>query len=562
MAFGDLIGSITGEGTTVTTSNLCTTVHTSSAISTGDLIYVCFAQGTQLQVTGITDDLGNTYTACNAGTDAGNYTARAFYSIATNSGTITTITAVSSSTFPVKWTCIAAFFRGPFGGTPGAIDRNPTNLVDTTSPVSPYNCPTTGALTQANEVVVHWIVSDVFASGYANPSSTQVGSFVVANPNGIVGSLAYRVVAATTSVTPQFTSPVNPTVTITGTTTFKRATSTVLVTSGLAVPAPTFDTAAFVQLHALGVNELAVSPPTLGTATLSQKHVFVANGAAAGQPAFGSVGVFISRIFAAPPAMASGVPAFGTPALGQKYVLTAAWFPLAPTLGAGTLGQKHVLPAALFPPTGPQLGVASFSAGRQLLAASFAVPAPTFATATFSQHHQFFTNGYVFSAPILGTPTPPLINRILTATSFANSAPSMTVVPLRLNDTFPPAPNLVIGYPVLGSSQIEILARPEVWLRHRLKRWSNDPNAEFYDEDGTEDEGPVQQAIFANLNDEIELTISSPSLVGRLSPGRGPAETVGLNNLRDFASDPAAASGGIPVGGLYRTGSVLKIRVA
>jgi len=32
--------------------------------------------------------------------------------------------------------------------------------------------------------------------------------------------------------------------------------------------------------------------------------------------------------------------------------------------------------------------------------------------------------------------------------------------------------------------------------------------------------------------------------------------------LQDFADDTAADAGGVPVGGLYRTGSVIKVRVA
>lgn len=37
---------------------------------------------------------------------------------------------------------------------------------------------------------------------------------------------------------------------------------------------------------------------------------------------------------------------------------------------------------------------------------------------------------------------------------------------------------------------------------------------------------------------------------------------VGLNTLTDAADDAAAAGAGIAVGGLYRTGSIIKVRVA
>lgn len=35
----------------------------------------------------------------------------------------------------------------------------------------------------------------------------------------------------------------------------------------------------------------------------------------------------------------------------------------------------------------------------------------------------------------------------------------------------------------------------------------------------------------------------------------------GIIGPADFASDAAAATGGVPIGGIYRTGSILKVRV-
>jgi hypothetical protein len=35
-----------------------------------------------------------------------------------------------------------------------------------------------------------------------------------------------------------------------------------------------------------------------------------------------------------------------------------------------------------------------------------------------------------------------------------------------------------------------------------------------------------------------------------------------LNNLPNYADDTAAASGGVPIGGLYRSTSTIKVRVA
>jgi hypothetical protein len=38
--------------------------------------------------------------------------------------------------------------------------------------------------------------------------------------------------------------------------------------------------------------------------------------------------------------------------------------------------------------------------------------------------------------------------------------------------------------------------------------------------------------------------------------------SVDFSNLPDFADDAAAATGGVEVGALYRTGSVIKVRIA
>ena len=112
--------------------------------------------------------------------------------------------------------------------------------------------------------------------------------------------------------------------------------------------------------------------------------------------------------------------------------------------------------------------------------------------------------GLNVSAPLLGTP----------------SAQPMIYITLE-------AINLSAGSPIMGAiPAIVELNSPLAWLRNRLKRWSRDPTAPYYDEDDTENEGPVQEAIYSNLNDDIELTVSQLTLIGRTSPGRGPAEPI------------------------------------
>ena len=72
---------------------------------------------------------------------------------------------------------------------------------------------------------------------------------------------------------------------------------------------------------------------------------------------------------------------------------------------------------------------------------------------------------------------------------------------------------------------------------------------------------------------EVTFHVTEPSTLllppsGRLATVGG-AETLSSKTLArpkistagDFADDPAAAAGGVPVGGIYRTGSVVKVRV-
>jgi hypothetical protein len=73
------------------------------------------------------------------------------------------------------------------------------------------------------------------------------------------------------------------------------------------------------------------------------------------------------------------------------------------------------------------------------------------------------------------------------------------------------------------------------------------------------------------------LEVDEESLVGRTDAGRGPAQRIDavaplrlsatkifidLALIGDYASDAAAATAGVPVGGVYRAGSALRIRVS
>jgi hypothetical protein len=57
----------------------------------------------------------------------------------------------------------------------------------------------------------------------------------------------------------------------------------------------------------------------------------------------------------------------------------------------------------------------------------------------------------------------------------------------------------------------------------------------------------------------IAQTRAAPTFTGVVTL---PATVAGLNGLTDYADDAAAASGGLAVGRAYRTGSIIKVRVA
>lgn len=102
----------------------------------------------------------------------------------------------------------------------------------------------------------------------------------------------------------------------------------------------------------------------------------------------------------------------------------------------------------------------------------------------------------------------------------------------------------------------------------------------------------LKEAIHTHYNDDIQFDVDSPSLVGRTEEGRGPPQKIAvvaplnladrqlsldlvmaaplkleegqlfidLTLIGDFPSDVAAAAGGVPIGGIYRNGSDLRIR--
>lgn len=91
-------------------------------------------------------------------------------------------------------------------------------------------------------------------------------------------------------------------------------------------------------------------------------------------------------------------------------------------------------------------------------------------------------------------------------------------------------------------------------------------------------EGDLLQS---GLGDPVEVSMSGSSFISAsisgdgFSLGSGSNNTVltssfaqtasialGISNIQNFSDDVAAAAGGIPIGGIYRTAGDLKVRIA
>ncbi len=212
MAWGDRKGTLTGNGNSVTNPSV---LSGSVSVAIGDLVALVFGQQTNLTAGTVTDNLGNTYTAQNAGNDVGVVSGRAYYSRVTAGGTLTTIN-VAASASTNDWAAFAAVYTGPFQAPP--IDVNPAN--GTTDVTSPFTCPATGTLAISNELVVCW--------GAANQSTVWAASSPLLldgnanNSTNVKVALGSKVTSATTTTSPEFTAAANPSAGVLGTMSFKQ----------------------------------------------------------------------------------------------------------------------------------------------------------------------------------------------------------------------------------------------------------------------------------------------------------------------------------------------------
>jgi len=199
VAFGGLRGTLTGFGTSIVTPE---TADGSVAVSIQDLIVVMVAEAAANTVTTVTDNLGQTYTAINAGT-LSSVGLRGYYRYVTVAGTLTQVSCVMTSSSNDHAISVAVY-EGPFTSTP--LDRAPANTVDA---ATPYTCAATTVLSQANELIVAGLgLIRCQTATATSPNTLAINTLsAAANTNNACSStIGYQVVAATTSVTPVFAS--------------------------------------------------------------------------------------------------------------------------------------------------------------------------------------------------------------------------------------------------------------------------------------------------------------------------------------------------------------------
>jgi len=198
MAQGDLLGTLSANTSDITNPFPATG---SVAVSVGDLVYVVIGEASNLTVTAVTDNLGNSYSAITAGRDSGGCTGRAFYSRVSAAGTITSVSATCSASTD-NGVIIAAVFQGPYASSP--LDAAPADVEDTTGS---FSCPATGVLAQANETVACYMVWDTNDTQTA--TAPNIKALQVTAGTGLGAAVGYQTVSSTASVTPVWTGNID-----------------------------------------------------------------------------------------------------------------------------------------------------------------------------------------------------------------------------------------------------------------------------------------------------------------------------------------------------------------
>jgi hypothetical protein len=306
--------------------------------------------------------------------------------------------------------------------------------------------------------------------------------------------------------------------------------SNVVGAVSLAVGAPAIGAGTFAQKHALATAALAISSPVIAAGSLAQKHVLAATGLAVGAPEL-AAGDFEQNYILDAVNVTTGAPVLGVTTITKQghTFLPVAFASSAPVLGVGALKQKQVIVATGAVAGHPVVGVANFVQGGTCVALPLTVSAPQFSLAALKQQYKFaavrlsLSSGAIIGVPKAVIKAPPLVAVSLTVQSPSISPLRPTVGFANLIAT---VPDFHVGRPEFSYPDAEFVGPPEVWFTCKTERWSRDPKAKFYDDDDTQFGRPVKQAIFTNLNDGIELTMSAGTLAGRTTHERGPAEDI------------------------------------
>jgi len=176
----------------------------SVSVALQDLILFMISETTGMTTVGVTDNLGNTYASPNA-YEGGNLSSVLYYSVVTIAGTLTTINA--NTTASTRDAAVsAAVIEGPFAAS-GALDVATAWATGDTA--SPYPCPASGVLAQADELVVacggRYLGRALVAT---SPNLLAIGTFsgtTDGQSGSVLAAIGYQVVASTSSVTPEFT---------------------------------------------------------------------------------------------------------------------------------------------------------------------------------------------------------------------------------------------------------------------------------------------------------------------------------------------------------------------
>lgn len=198
-----------------------------------------------------------------------------------------------------------------------------------------------------------------------------------------------------------------------------------LAGDGLATAAPAVGAPAIGQSHALTADDAAALPPSLTAPALTQMHELAGNGVTAEPPALGAAAVEQTHVLTAA-GPTSGAPVPGTPSLGavaltaedvalgapvlpspgleQTHVLAAASVALgAPVLSAPGVSQTHALGAEEVLLGGPGLGAPSLGSVATLAADNLVLGAPVVEATVLSQTHELAGDDVATGPPDPGT---------------------------------------------------------------------------------------------------------------------------------------------------------------